>query len=88
MGVYLGVDAHSRYYNTVIPGPLSTFNVRVREDLKIHTGKCHKDMGKCSNFFCKHSKCSVFPSIYKAYWPNKPSVQIFLDVGMGRVSKL
>ena len=57
MGVYLGVDAHSRYYSMVIPGPLSIFNVRVREDLKIYTGK---DMGmQIFNFFGKHSKFSV-----------------------------
>ena len=60
--------------------------VCVHEDLKIYTGK---DMGcKYSNFFCKHSKFSVPPSIHKACWPNKPSVEIFFDVGMGRVSKL
>ena len=51
MGAYLGVDAHSRYNNVVIPGPLSTFNVRVREDLKIYTNKRHSDMGKYSTFW-------------------------------------
>ena len=36
--------------------------MRMREDLKIYTGKRHEDTGKPSKFlvtFCKHSKISV-----------------------------
>ena len=43
-------------------GLLSTSSMRMREDLKVYTGKRHKDTGKPSKIlvtFCKHSKISV-----------------------------